>query len=49
VRIGVKVEKEVGAEVGIATAKEIRKAGLVIKGFKGFKVKIIFFLANLEL
>jgi hypothetical protein len=50
VRIGVEVRKEVGAEVGmevgaevrIATAEEIGKAGLVVGGFKGFKVSVGF-------
>jgi hypothetical protein len=48
VRIGVEVEREVSAEVGIevdaevriATTKEIRKANSVVRGFKGFKVRV---------
>jgi ribosomal protein L14 len=50
IRVGVEVKKEVsakvgievGAEVRIATAGEIRKAGSVVRGFKGFEVKVGF-------
>jgi hypothetical protein len=31
---------KVGAELGVATAGEIRKAGSVVEGFKGFEVKV---------
>jgi hypothetical protein len=39
VKVGV---VRVSAEVKTATAKEIRKAGLIIKVFKTFKVRVGF-------
>jgi hypothetical protein len=38
--VNAKVGIEVSTEVGIATAGEIGKAGLVIKGFKRFEVRV---------
>jgi hypothetical protein len=32
--------ERVGTEVGIATAGEIKRAGLIIKVFGGFKVRV---------
>jgi hypothetical protein len=48
VRVGVEVRREVGVKVGIkvsaevriVTVGEIRKAGLVVRGFKGFEVRV---------
>jgi hypothetical protein len=45
VKVGV---VRVSAEVKIATAKEIRKAGLIIKVFKTFKVRVGFVKAGAE-
>jgi hypothetical protein len=37
---GAEVRIEVGAEVGIATAEEIGRAGLIIRVFGRFKVRV---------
>jgi hypothetical protein len=50
VRVGVEVGREVGAEVGMKVSAEVRmvtvgeigKAGSVVRGFKGFEVRVSF-------